>query len=68
MGFGIFFPKPENLPSDVRPSTGVSGEQRRVAGLGYVLLTRAAIRGDDLSLMERSGIPGEALSMIPITS
>lgn len=47
---------------------GVSREQGREAGLRYLLLTRAATRGDNLFLMEGSRIPGEALSMIPITS
>lgn len=39
-----------------------------MAGLRYMLFTRATMRKDYLFMMESFSIPREALSMIPITS
>ena len=39
-----------------------------MAGLRYMLFTRAKMREDYLFMTESFSVPGEAFSMIPITS
>lgn len=76
MGFGISFPKPENFPNDVAAARPGRARQCHQSTGGDRARVRAASKGEanlddeeeNLFLVESSSIPGEALSMISITS